>query len=182
MIKRIVITGPESTGKSWLASALGDAMSWPTCTEYAREFLEERGGSYKEEDLRSIAHGQLRLDNEARAKAQSNGSGGYIADTDLMTIEIWSDFVFKHCDSEISRMSSRESADCYLLCDIDLPWEPDPLREHPNHRNELFSLYVSELNKRKRPFHIVWGHRKERLQNAINALISCGFPKSFFRG
>lgn len=182
MIQRIVITGPENTGKSWLTSALGVVMNWPTCREYAREYLEARDGTYSEADLLSIARGQLQLDDAARSKAHSEGAQGYLADTDLMTIEIWSDFVFRHCDPEIRRLSSGEAADCYLLCDIDLPWEPDPLREHPQRREELFSLYQKELKRRNRPFQIVRGSGDERLQNAIDALINCGFPKSFFRG
>jgi len=182
MIQRIVITGPESTGKSRLTSALGEVMNWPSCREYAREYLETRNGTYTEADLLSIARGQLHLDDATRATAEAKGSEGYLADTDLMTIEIWSDFVFRHCDPEIRRLSSGESADCYLLCDIDLPWEPDPLREHPQHREELFSLYQRELEQRNRPFQIVRGSDNERLQNAIDALINCGFPKSFFRG
>jgi nicotinamide riboside kinase len=178
MIHRIVITGPESTGKSWLTRELSAYFEWPNCGEFARHFLEARPGNYTASDLVTIAQGQQEWDKKARQEAILRHTDGYFADTDLMTIEIWSEFVFGSCDPEIRRLSALEKADLFLLCHIDLPWEPDPLREHPDRREELFALYKRELEKRNRPYAVVSGRGNERLQSAVKALTRLGFPTS----
>jgi len=83
---------------------------------------------------------------------------------------IWSDYKFRKCDPWIVEQYEKQDFDLYLLMDIDLPWQPDPQREHPDKRKELFELYRNELERLNRRFTIVSGEGEERIQNAIRAI------------
>lgn len=166
MIRRIAITGPESTGKSVLAEQL--AVHYRTCwvPEYARAYLDQLGRPYEEPDLLRIAEGQL----AAEVKAESQASGILFCDTELTVIKIWSEVKYGRCDAGILEMLDSQRYDIYLLCDIDLPWTYDPLREHPDRRRFLFDYYHRELTAMQRPFAVVQGTGSSRLENAVAIL------------
>jgi nicotinamide riboside kinase len=111
-----------------------------------------------------IAQRQDQLIRNAMAKE----SPALIADTEMLVCKIWSEFVFGYCPDSIVQLTEKQEFDYYLLCDIDLPWEPDPLREHPEHRAELLDLFKAELAKRNWPYTLVRGTGNQRLQNAIH--------------
>jgi len=93
-----------------------------------------------------------------------------ICDTNLLTIKIWSEFKYGHCDPEIiTRMNSR-TYDLYLLCNIDLPWQNDPQREHPDKREQLWTIYKNEIIKTGIPFVEISGERATRTAKAIEAV------------
>ena len=164
MLKRISVTGPESTGKSWLTEQLANHYQTRWVTEYAREYLEGNGPDYGLEDVVKIAKGQL----EREEKAALKGRNLLFCDTDVLVTKIWSEVVFGACPSWIQRQFETHSYDLYLLCYPDIPWEPDPLRENPENREELFQLYESALIRHGFPFRVVKGLGSERLENAIN--------------
>jgi NadR type nicotinamide-nucleotide adenylyltransferase len=164
--RKIAVTGPESTGKSVLASQLASFYKTAWVPEYAREYLELRGPAYKEEDILSIAKGQLEREN----KALSLASGYLFCDTEFIVPKIWSEVRYKRCDPWILKQVEIHIYDLYLLCDIDLPWEYDPLREHPDRRKEIFDLYCSELTLRGFPFKVVRGTGGSRLENAVSLI------------
>ncbi len=165
-IIRIAITGPESTGKSDLAKALAAHYQTLWVPEYAREYLAGLNRPYGYDDILQIAKGQAKGEEEMMAKADRS----LFADTEMIVLKIWCDVKYGKCHPWILDQLERQDYDLYLLTDIDLPWQPDPLREHPDKRKELFDLYLGELEKRKLPFEIVRGFGQQRLEDAVGKI------------
>jgi NadR type nicotinamide-nucleotide adenylyltransferase len=162
--KKIVVTGPESTGKSALIKSLAETMGCPYSKEYARAYLESKGGNYKKEDLFEIALGQL------QNNTFSVGHPVQLCDTDLLTIKIWSEFKFNYLDPRITKLFKENLPDYYLLCDTDIPWEPDPLRENPNDREILKELYIKEIRATQVPFRVISGDFEMRKNTALSII------------
>lgn len=165
-IKRICVTGPECTGKSDLSRFLAEHYKTSWVQEYARAYLEKLGHPYQQSDLTKIAHGQLRMEDEWLSEAKHL----LICDTNLVTIKIWSDFKFGNTDEEILRQMDAHQYDLYLLCYIDVPWENDPQREHPDKREHFWQVYKNEVTKTGVPFEEIGGDRNTRRQKAIAAI------------
>jgi len=165
-LKHIAITGPESTGKSSIARNLAHYYNARWVPEYAREYIDTLSRPYVFEDILNIAKGQ----QERERLIQSETTGLIFYDTELTVTMIWSDYKFRKCDPWIVEQYEKQDFDLYLLMDIDLPWQPDPQREHPDKRKELFELYRNELERLNRRFTIVSGEGEERIQNAIRAI------------
>ncbi len=166
MIRRIAITGPESTGKSILSESLARHFKTQWVPEYAREYLALLETQYKQSDILEIAKGQLCAEEEHKTYANNF----LFCDTDLLVTKIWSEVKYGNCDEWILQQLVNHSYDLFLLCDIDLPWAPDPLREHPNFRKELFDIYLKNLKLYKFPFAIVRGTGIDRMNNAIKII------------
>jgi NadR type nicotinamide-nucleotide adenylyltransferase len=166
MIWKIAITGPESTGKSMLAEQLAAHYKTTWVPEYAREYLEVLGKPYEEADILRIAQGQL----EGEASQLKQAVRFLFCDTELIVTKIWSEVKYGRCDPWIPETIRTHGYDLYLLCDIDLPWQYDPLREHPDQRQYLFDLYYNELKDRKFPFAVIHGAGPARLENAIEII------------
>jgi len=162
MLKRVAITGPESTGKTKLAAWLAAEYQTLWVPEYAREYLEKNGSDYKPEDVETIARGQLEREN-ATAKSVREV---LFCDTDMLVTKIWCEVVFGTCPKWIEQQFLLHRYDLYLLCYPDIPWEPDPLRENPDNRKELLELYLKALKDYKLPFHLVKGLGNIRLEIA----------------
>ena len=165
---KIAITGPESTGKSTLAEKLAHHYKTDFVPEYSRFYLENFVGQYTENDVVEIAKGQHNLILEEEKKS----SKILIADTEIVVCKIWVEYVFKHSNKVIDEILKQQDFDLYLLCDIDLPWVYDPLRENPDidERKELFEIYRNTLEQMKVPFEIVSGDNDERVNNAIKVI------------
>lgn len=157
-MKRIAVTGPESSGKTSLAERLAQEFGLAFVPEYAREYLIQRDGKYTQSDLVQIAEGQVKLWSEAKS------ARGFVADTEMLVMKIWSDFKYGETDPVILSLLQKQHFDHYFLCYPDIPWEEDPLREHPEQRLELFELYLKELQDRKLPFTILKGDLSQRLE------------------
>lgn len=168
MQKKIVVIGPESTGKSTLSSQLAGYYRTEWVPEYARRYLEELAGDYREEDLLKIAKGQIALENTMARKAGEL----LICDTDLLVLKVWSDHKYGRTHPWILEQIASRYYDFYLLTDIDIPWEFDPQREHPELREYFFSLYKFHLQSLKKPFVVISGNSKERLNAARKAIDS----------
>jgi NadR type nicotinamide-nucleotide adenylyltransferase len=171
-ILRIAVTGPESTGKSILAEQLALHYQTVWVAEYAREYLEKIARPYDQHDITEIAKGQV----EAEVRLQKEARTILLCDTDLTVTKIWSEVKYNHCDPVIIRLMEKNPYDLFLLCDIDLPWVDDPLREHPHLRPYLFGLYKKELQTRGVNFAVVSGSGASRLENAIK-IIETSFPQ-----
>lgn len=154
MALRIAITGPESSGKTAIAKLLAEKMNGIFIPEFAREYLQNKS-HYFQNDLDDIARGQMK-------QWQIEGDL-LIADTELTVIKIWSEFKYNNCSEFILDSYENQAFDHYFLCKPDIPWEPDPLRENENEREELFELYLAELKQMKRPFTIL----SENLENRL---------------
>ncbi len=159
---KIVITGPESTGKSTLAKQLAAHFNAQLVDEFARTYLTNLGRAYTQSDLLIIAKGQIK----AEYKAIADNPTLLICDTSLEVIKIWSEFKYGSCDPFITNGLSNNLPDLYLLMTPDLPWQPDPLRENPDDRDQIFELYKKELKISGVPFYKIWGNEKERFKMA----------------
>lgn len=153
--KHIVVIGPESSGKTTLCKGLATHYNVSFTEEYARKYLEIHGADYNLEDLLQIAKGQLLLE-------QSNKNEFAIHDTDLITIKIWSEFKYQFYDPWIGTQIEKQKTQdrFYLLCNADIPWEKDPLREHPFEREEIFKIHVRELEKMNANYAIIQGNNR----------------------
>jgi NadR type nicotinamide-nucleotide adenylyltransferase len=165
-IKRISITGPESTGKSMLAEQLATQFKTVFVPEYAREYLDNLGREYLFEDIAVIAGRQLELEDQLAVKADRL----LFCDTDMLVTKVWSEFRYGRCDAFILDRARDHIYDLYLLCNIDLPWVFDPLREHPEQREELFRIYKTELEQMKVNYKVISGTGEDRLKEAILAV------------
>ena len=165
---KIAITGPESTGKSTLAEKLAKHFDVSYIPEYSRTYLENFEGQYTENDVVEIAKKQYEL----ILKEEDKNPEILIADTEIIVCKIWIEYVFKHPNEMIEDLLRRQDFDLYLLCDIDLPWVYDPLRENPNieERKELFEIYKNTLIKMNVPFGIVRGSDEERVNNSLEII------------
>jgi NadR type nicotinamide-nucleotide adenylyltransferase len=165
-VKKVAIIGPECTGKSVLSAFLADHFKTEWVREYAREFLEGLNRDYNETDLLTIARGQLRLEDEAEKQAKNI----LFCDTNLYVIKVWSEFKYGQVNPEILKLMDHRTYDLYLLTNIDIPWSEDPQREHPHKRQELYSIYLSEMEKQPVPFVEISGEQDERRSTAIAAV------------
>ncbi|WP_205501803.1 AAA family ATPase [Rufibacter psychrotolerans] len=171
MIK-IAITGPESTGKSTLAAQLAHHFGGAWVPEYARTYLESLGRPYQAPDLEAIARGQLALWQAEEKK----GAPLLFLDTEMLVLKIWSEHAYDECAPFIQQQLRRQQVDLYLLMGIDLPWQPDPQREHPHLRQFFYDWYKRELELMGAPFVEIFGSADERLRHAIGAVAQVLHP------
>lgn len=166
--KRILILGPESTGKSTLSQDLSTYFGEPWVPEFAREYLLNLNRNYVFKDLSTIAKGQLAAEDLLFEKAEKF----LFCDTDLRVIHIWSDFKYGKTEAWILGEIDRRTYDLVFLCGIDMEWEADPLREHPDPkvRQELFDRYLDLVKDSGFPFIILSGSRQERLDASVIAI------------
>ena len=186
MLKKIVAIGPESTGKSSLCKQLAEHYHTVWCPEYAREYLTVHGMNYKYDDLLTIAKGQLEVEekytqlaigNVQSANADQSDSNSspitpVFIDTDMYVMKVWCEFVFGECHQFILDEIGKRKYDLYLLCNIDLPWVHDELREYPleGPRQELYTIYKNIMQKQSTPWIEISGGYQQRLQTAIDAV------------
>ena len=168
-MKQIVIIGPESTGKSTLAAQLAAYYKTVWCPEFTHEYLRERGTDYTYDDLLNIAHGQITLEDNMRQQARN---GYYFIDTDMYVMKVWSEVAFNNCHTWILKQIAARKYDLLLLCDTDLPWVPDGLREYPDlqMRQRLFKMYKDILINDGSRWAVISGKPEERLQTAISII------------
>jgi NadR type nicotinamide-nucleotide adenylyltransferase len=168
MINRIMITGPESTGKSSLAQKLAAHYQTVWVPERARTYLEEIGRPYRESDLLEIAREQVALEDSLARKANNY----LFCDTGMLVLKIWSEHAYKHCHPWILEQLQKRNYYHYLVPNIELPWEPDPQREHPELRAYFFALYQKQLELYQKPYSLVAGLGAQRCLNAIRIIDS----------
>jgi NadR type nicotinamide-nucleotide adenylyltransferase len=168
-IRKVVVIGPESTGKSTLCAQLAEHYNTCWCPEFAREYLQQTNGKYNYADLLNIAHGQLELEDSMLARARN---GYYFIDTDMYVMKVWCEVAFEQCHTWILKQIATRQYEFYLLCDIDLPWVRDELREYPDleFRRKLFRMYRDIVINTGTMWSEVSGTDVQRLQMAIGLL------------
>jgi len=170
-MNRIVITGPESSGKTTLTRHLARHFQTEWVEEYARSYLASLKRPYRESDLERIGREQLR-----RQRAVPTDRPFLFCDTGLVVLYVWSMVSYQRIRPWLEQALKEDQTDLYLLSEPDMPWEPDPLREHPEQRNWLFDQYRALLESHHVPYRIVNGpSERERLEHAI-AEIDLLFP------
>lgn len=166
-LQKIVVIGPESTGKSTLSAALATHLQTVWVDEYARSYLEQQNNAYGYEDLLAIAKGQLA--SEDRLSATANRF--LLCDTDLYVLMVWCHHRFGKVHPFILEEIARRQYDAYILCQTDIPWTPDPQREYPDHNERLYfyHIYKDIVINSGRPFIIIGGNEQQRLEQALSS-------------
>ncbi|MDQ2793521.1 MAG: AAA family ATPase [Bacteroidota bacterium] len=163
---RVSLTGPESTGKTTLANQLAAHYGTLYAPEFAREYLADSGPRYSARDLEEIARGQLAAEARAVAEAEKQGHRIVFFDSDLLVIKIWFEHSFGTCPEWILQAIAHQHYDLVLLMGVDVPWQPDPLREHPHLRQHFYDLYQRELREQMSNFAEVAGDYARRFGHA----------------
>jgi len=168
---KIVLFGPESTGKTTLSRHLARHYNTVWAPEYAREYLQKKWNNERktceQEDLIPIAIGQMKLENKLARKADKV----LICDTDLLETKVYSqEFYGGFVDKKLDEAARKNQYDLYLLTYIDTPWEEDDLRDRPEQRLEMFTAFEQSLRNHNRPYLLLKGDKETRLQNAIKAI------------
>jgi NadR type nicotinamide-nucleotide adenylyltransferase len=145
-----------------LAAQLAEHYGTRFVPEFAREYLECTGPHYTIDDLEEIARGQVY--SEEKIGTQANRV--LICDTDLLVIKIWAEHAFGQCPDWVRRQLAQKRYDLSLLMGVDMPWVPDPLREHPDLRQYFYDLYLRELREQEVPFAEIWGPPARRFEQA----------------
>ena len=189
MIKKVVVIGPESTGKSSLCEQLANHYKTEWVKEYAREYLLTNGTEYSYDNLLEIAKGQFALEkaaiqlveNKIKISSENNTTSAandlpeiVLIDTNMYVLKVWCEFVFEKCHPWILNQIVENSYDLYLLCDIDLPWVKDELREYPEVgiREKLYHHYKDLLINQSTPWVNISGNYQQRVEKAVNAIDS----------
>jgi nicotinamide riboside kinase len=193
---KVVVIGPESTGKSTLCELLAKHYHTQWCPEFAREYLLAHGMDYTYDDLLYIARGQVALEEKyiqwtvgSKQSAVGSGQSGVdsiirdaerrrpnadllFIDTDMYVMKVWCEFVFGKCHEWILEQIKERKYHLYLLCNTDLPWVKDELREYPDGttRQKLYSIYKGIMMIQSIPWVEISGDYEERLQKAIKAV------------
>jgi NadR type nicotinamide-nucleotide adenylyltransferase len=165
MPHKIVVIGPESTGKSTLSKSIAEYFKCPWVPEYAREYLEKLKGQYTYDDLLKIAKGQINKEETAIKKTENL----LICDTDLHVIKVWSQHKFGKVHSWVEEQITKRKYDLYLLTDIDIPWQDDPQREHPEpeQRKYFLEIYRKVVIDSGLPYKEISGSVEERRKKSI---------------
>jgi len=168
MLKKIAIIGPESTGKSTLCEQLAEHYHTVWCPEYAREYLSEHGMMYTYDDLLTIAKGQVALEEEYIELAKG-GIYPVFIDTNMYVMKVWCEFVFGKCHQYILDQLAARKYDLYFLCNVDLPWTHDELREYPDleTRQKLYEIYKSIMKNQPVPWVEITGSTEQRFETAV---------------
>ncbi|MNX24711.1 Trifunctional NAD biosynthesis/regulator protein NadR [compost metagenome] len=166
-IIKIAIFGPESTGKTTLATQLSEYYKTVWVPEFARDYLQEKLDSGRGicdiNDMLPIAYGQTKLENESAQIANKY----LFCDTNLLVTKVFSELYYNFCDSLLDKAARAHQYDLFFLTDIDVPWEDDGLRDSPDGRETVFEVFKQSLIDNRKPFITISGDKETRLKKAI---------------
>lgn len=165
-ITKIAVVGPESTGKSTMSAFLADHYQTVWVPEFARGYCAALTEPPTWQDEINMFYGQLALENELLPKSNRL----LICDTTFITVKIWSDEMFGSTPQEVVDELPRHPYDLYLLLDIDLPWQDDPLRDFPHKREHFMDVWHQELNSLNANYVTVSGTGEDRYYKAIQII------------
>lgn len=165
---KIVLYGPESTGKTTLAKSLAEHFNTRYVPEYMRKYLQkkwdEQGKACEVKDLLPIAEGQMKEENSIASETGKI----LFCDTNLLEIKTYSEYYYHgFCPEAITRAALQNHYDLYLLTDVDIPWVKDDLRDRSAEREEMFCIFEGELKRNKLPYQVLSGSYPQRLKKAI---------------
>lgn len=168
---KVVLYGPESTGKTTLSRQLAEHYNTLWVPEYAREYLQKKWNEEQKicepKDLLPIAIGQIKLENEAAKKANKV----LICDTDILETKVYSEVYYSGtCDPILETYALKNSYDLYFLTYIDTPWEADDLRDKPLERESMFKAFETALITHQKPYVVLKGNKEERFKEAVKQI------------
>lgn len=165
MIK-IAVVGPESTGKSTMSAFLAEHYNTAWVPEYARGYCEKLTAPPTWQDEINMFYGQLALEDEILPQANKL----LICDTTFITVKVWSDYTFGNSPQVVLDELQKHTYDLYLLLNIDLPWEEDPLRDFPHMREHFMAVWYKELAALNANYVLISGTGNDRYQGAVTAV------------
>lgn len=171
-LKRITVTGSESTGKTWLAERLARHFETVWVPEFAREYVRQKAAPLDADDVEPIAHGQIKLEDTILSRARDLA----VLDTDLVSTVVYAEHYYGECPAWIERSARERLADHYLLCDVDVPWVPDVARDRPHAREEIHAAFAQRLDRYGATRTLVRGTWEQRAATAISAIESLLAP------
>lgn len=167
---RIVLTGPESTGKTELARALAERFVTDWSPEYVREYAEACGSELTLDDHEPIARGQMAGEDAAVARAAALGADVVLLDTDLVSTAVYCEHYYGHCPPWIEETARARRAALYLLLDVDVPWVPDVVRDRADRRDELLAEFRDWLERVGARWALVSGNWQVREEKAVELI------------
>ena len=169
-LRRVCVTGPESTGKTTLARRLAELARTEWVPEASRLYAERKAGELTASDVAPIAREHIALAGAAEARVRTTGGTLVVLDTDLLSTVVYARHYYRTVPAWIERMERARRADLYLLCDVSVPWIPDGVRDRPSNRNEMYALFRNALLRRRAALVVVEGDWDERWAIARTAL------------
>ena len=173
-ITRIVLTGSESTGKTALAGELAAHFRVQWVPEQSRAYAERVRRSLTVDDVGPIASEQITAEDAAVAEALRSGHRWLFLDTDLVSTVVYARHYYGSCPAWIEAEARARRGDLYLLADIDLPWQPDPVRDRPRARDQLHAEFGSTLAEFRAEVCLVRGTGALRLSAAVACMAYVG--------
>lgn len=170
MTWRVVVTGPECTGKTTLARALATRLGAPWVPEASRAYAEARGGVLSAADVEPIASAT----RDALRSATAAGPAVLVADTDLVSTVVYARAYYGSCPAWVEEECKVQLGDLYLLCDTALPWEADGVRDRPaaDDRAAMYDAFAETLRALGARVVPVTGTGPTRAARAIDAVLS----------
>jgi len=178
---KVVLFGPESTGKTTLGIHLAQHYKTKYVPEYARDYLQEKWDKHKDicslEDLPIIVKGQKLLENNILKESNKI----IFCDTNVVVTQIWSQTHFDgYCSPKILEAARKSRYDFYLLTDIDVPWQKDDLRDRPNDRKNTFKFFKETLDFYKFPYKKISGDISTRIKDSVKIIDKLLLRKNIF--
>jgi HTH-type transcriptional repressor of NAD biosynthesis genes len=170
-VRRVTVTGSESTGKTWLTQRLARCFDTVWVPEFSRQYALQKAAPLDESDVEPIARGQISAEDAVLARAR----GLAFLDTDLVSTVVYAEYYYQKCPPWVEHFARKRLADLYLLCDIDVPWIPDPARDRPNARQELHAAFAQRLDQFGAHHTLIrgtWEQREAASIAAVDALIA----------
>lgn len=164
-VRRVTVTGSESTGKTSLAQRLALRFETVSVPEFSRDYALQKGAPLDVSDVEPIARGQMRSEDALRQRAGEL----IILDTDLVSTVVYAKHYYGTCPLWIEHSARKRLADLYLLCDIDVPWVADAARDRPAARHAIHAAFVEHLERYGVRYALVRGSRDEREASAVSA-------------
>jgi NadR type nicotinamide-nucleotide adenylyltransferase len=165
-VRRVTVTGSESTGKTWLAQRLAHRFETVWVPEFAREYLVQKGAPLDASDVEPIARGQMISEDDALRRARDLA----ILDTDLVSTVVYAEHYYGRCPAWVERSARTRLADLYLLCDSDVPWVADATRDRPYARQEIQAAFAEHLERYGAHYALVRGTWEQREASAVTAV------------
>lgn len=172
-VRRICVTGPESTGKTTLARRLAGETNAEWVPEASRLYAERVDRELLASDVSPIAREHLALADPAAERARARG-GALVLDTDLVSTVVYARHYYENVPAWVERAERERRADLYLLCDVDVPWVPDGVRDRPTDREAMYDLFRRALARRRARVIVVRGDWDARWMLARDAVASLG--------
>lgn len=169
-VRQVCVTGPECTGKTTLAQRLAEHANTEWVPEASRKYAERKGSELVASDVEPIAREHIALTDAARLSERVAASQLLVLDTDLLSTLIYARHYYGEVPAWIERAERARRADLYLLCDIDVPWVADGIRDRPTKRDDMFALFHEALLRRRTPFVRIRGNWDERWALARDAV------------